>query len=1381
MDMNYRTFKMFALAGLILAFNVTFAAENVGESGKVAVGSNKTTAADCEAAESQFDLEINNVRARLLNGGDVWWNLSNAQYEVPKIDPPGSAPSVHSLFAGALWISGIDGGGNLKIAAQTYRQGGDDFWPGPINDGGSTDRATCRLWDEHFNVFGTEIDQVIALGTANGYPIPLSGIPQNVQQWPGKGNPYLLAEGIEVVENMAPFFDFDGDGIYDPANGDYPVIDANPDPSQCGGESFTYADQMVFWVYNDVGNIHTETGGLEIGLQVNALAFAFQTSDEINDMTFYRYTLVNKSGNSLSQTYMGQWVDPDLGCFNDDFVGCDTSRDLGIVYNGDPNDDVNGCGSSIGYGETNIPILGIDYFEGPLDTSGRQLGMSSFVYYNNDFSVRGNPRTAAQFRNYQTGRWIDGTNIEFGGDGYNEGTFPFEFMFPSSPDEPAGPGVWSECSEGIQPADRRFLQNSGPFVLLPGAENNITVGAVWVQTPPGTYPCPSFTGTIGRADDKAQDLFDNCFKLIDGPDAPTLRIRELKNELIIYLVNEAGSNNIGESYDQVNPLDRSDHARIRSLGGSVDSTFTFQGYRVYQLANQSVSAAELDDRNKAREILQVDINDGIDKIINQEFNQDVLDNIPVVKVDGNDNGIIHSFRITEDAFADGNPQLVNHRTYYFAVVSYAHNEYTYTVVDTFLDPGSGNPVPIPTEDITQDQPYLQGRRNFSVYSAIPHIPDPRNAGTELNSAYGDGVQIIRVEGSGNGGFEVDLTDETVQKILNSPNHRYDTLVYKPGLGPINVKVIDPMKVQNANFELVFIDTVNSVDVLSPTAYWRLTDITDPATPVTIFAERDISRVNEQIIEDYGISVTIGQPVPVYPANPTDDDRFASNDDFDVYGHINTSITFTDTTVDPWLLFLEDQFQNSTFNWIRCGDFGVTDPSNNLYLVFNDNFRNISSNPPNIEPLYHDPESEFETMGSIGPGGRIAPYCLAAQYADPNSTNVPFVHGPGFKWFAVKESTRPQVNNLNTIASVDIVLTSDRSLWSKCIVFETGEDDALNEGGDFFDARDNGGNAFVAGNARKGQIRMALSVDKNGNNVSLLDADTGRSWFPGYAINVETGERLNIAFGEASNLSAENGNDMVWNPTANLFTPLNAVLFGGKHFIYVFNTPYDSCSSFQERMLENYNRFTGVNEVLTPVSHRAIYEELMYTCIPYLAPGYSLLSPEDGLIPDDLTISIRVEKPYAKFPTASSVGDSLPHYFFSTQGLAPEDNVDTVAVTALDLINVVPNPYYAYSSYEINAQDNRIKITNLPNECTVSIFSIDGVLIRQFRRAIGSNTDISDGTSIDKTNLDNSIDWDLRNQANVPISSGIYYIHVEAPGIGEQTVKFFAAMRPIEVE
>src|SRR5688572_16513867 len=76
---------------------------------------------DCAPATMSHDLAINNVRARLLNGGDKWWDLDNGQYIVPKVDPALGVEGVSSLFAGAVWLGGYDDVGNLKIAAQTYR------------------------------------------------------------------------------------------------------------------------------------------------------------------------------------------------------------------------------------------------------------------------------------------------------------------------------------------------------------------------------------------------------------------------------------------------------------------------------------------------------------------------------------------------------------------------------------------------------------------------------------------------------------------------------------------------------------------------------------------------------------------------------------------------------------------------------------------------------------------------------------------------------------------------------------------------------------------------------------------------------------------------------------------------------------------------------------------------------------------------------------------------------------------------------------------------------------------------------------------------------------------------------------------------------------
>ncbi len=85
-----------------------------------------------------FDyLDINNVKARFNSAGDKFWDMtSKAEFEVPK----GSGAS--SLFAGSIWIGGYDAGHQLKMAAQTYRQTGNDFWPGPLTSTASINSAT---------------------------------------------------------------------------------------------------------------------------------------------------------------------------------------------------------------------------------------------------------------------------------------------------------------------------------------------------------------------------------------------------------------------------------------------------------------------------------------------------------------------------------------------------------------------------------------------------------------------------------------------------------------------------------------------------------------------------------------------------------------------------------------------------------------------------------------------------------------------------------------------------------------------------------------------------------------------------------------------------------------------------------------------------------------------------------------------------------------------------------------------------------------------------------------------------------------------------------------------------------------------------------------
>jgi len=496
---------------------------------------------ECKSAVAQIDQEINNVRARLLSGGDVWWDLQEGKYIVPKTQP--GEEEVSSMFAASVWLGGLDPVGNLKIAAVDYRNGGQtDYYTGPIDPNtGATDLEICQNWDQFFKVLAEDVDDHNAnweLATLNGEELSPDDIPDDVRYWPGKGNPFFIDkfefELPNTGQGLGSFWDEDGDENYNPAKGDFPIIDIRGcKPANREQAKEIVPDEMIFWIYNDAGGPHTLTQGTPILMEVQVQAFAFTSNDEINDMTFQRYKLINRASSDIRDCYFAMWIDPDLGCHTDDYLGCDIDRSLAFVYNEDALDGQNGCTCDGGVNTycDEVPILGIDYFRGPLapknfDIEGNptinppigslgdtliELGMSSFVYYNNAAIGDPDPNTTdptidVEYYNYLRGLWRDGSAITFGGDGFNPGSVDsISYAFPNPPNLTG----WSMCEEDLPFGDRRMLQASGPFLLKPQAVNELIIGVVWV--PDLDYPCPDISRLL-FADDLAQSLFDNCKK-----------------------------------------------------------------------------------------------------------------------------------------------------------------------------------------------------------------------------------------------------------------------------------------------------------------------------------------------------------------------------------------------------------------------------------------------------------------------------------------------------------------------------------------------------------------------------------------------------------------------------------------------------------------------------------------------------------------------------------------------------------------------------------------------------------------------------------------------------------------------------------------------------
>ena len=107
--------------------------------------------------------------------------------------------------------------------------------------------------------------------------------------------------------------------------------------------------------------------------------------------------------------------------------------------------------------------------------------------------------------------------------------------------------------------------------------------------------------------------------------------------------------------------------------------------------------------------------------------------------------------------------------------------------------------------------------------------------------------------------------------------------------------------------------------------------------------------------------------------------------------------------------------------------------------------------------------------------------------------------------------------------------------------------------------------------------------------------------------------------------------------------------------------------------------------------------------------------------------------------------SLDGFVGTTSTSSPGETNDE-----LSKINVYPNPVGGDRS-------NVVKLTNLPAQSVVTMYTLNGALVRQFQ---------VEGMHQSEQNLD----WDLKNIAGKEVSSGAYFIHVQAEGIGERTLK-----------
>jgi hypothetical protein len=445
-------------------------------------------------------LNINNVKAGISSSGYLfkdYINFEKSMFTIPKDS------NMSTIFCGNLWIGAKDNNGSLYIATERYREveqhnENRDYQPGPISYDSSIYNIEREKWNHTWKVSKSEIDYHRTHYNNLGYAIP-----NEIAIWPGNGNPVLGQSQF-----LAPYADANGNGKYDPQNGDYPII---------------RGDQALYFIYNDQRN-HTESSGTALSVECHGLAYAFSNPADtaLNNTIFINYRIFNHSQNNYDSLYIGTFTDFDLGYAWDDFVGCDSVISSYYAYNGK---NIDGTGQNYAYG-TYPPAQGVSFLN-------QQL--TSFMCYNNAAGPYGEPDVPLHYYNYMSGKWKDNTHLLFGGDGHGSGigstNFTTNYIFSGNPEDTAD---WTEISANNVPGDRRGLGSIGPYTLLKDSSICVDIAYTFARD----YTDTINTASVTKLKQYVQNirnyyntnLVHNCSDLFSSVN----ELRKTKSELIVF-------------------------------------------------------------------------------------------------------------------------------------------------------------------------------------------------------------------------------------------------------------------------------------------------------------------------------------------------------------------------------------------------------------------------------------------------------------------------------------------------------------------------------------------------------------------------------------------------------------------------------------------------------------------------------------------------------------------------------------------------------------------------------------------------------------------------------------------------------------------------------
>ena len=550
--------------------------------------------------------------------------------------------------AGAIYLDGILVGGyqngNLKVSGQIYRTGTVKGYIGA--NGVATDGV--RMYRIRKD-WATLSPAMIRQETAEYFEIPIGSVTDSDIQVVLDNYATDWAEWPTHLG--APYYDLNNNGMYEPELGETPGT-AN-------------ADQVLWFVCNDGDPTTTQdlygTDPMNIEMQMTLWGYN-QPGAGLGQIVFKQVRIINKSDEDITDAYISQWSDPDLGDYGNDLVGVDTTLSLMYAYNGEVTD---AQYSAFGLAPA---AIGYDYFAGPIVESPgdtaifnlqkrpgyRNLPASSFGYFSaggtySDPGPYGNVEAAREYYNLMRG-YAPIDDLENPTSWLNDPDDPASTTkFPYSGDPVTGTGFLDSS-----PGDRRMLINAGPFTLAVGDTQDVVEAIIGGL---GDNQLSSITA-MKFTDEVAQKLFDDLFQSVpSAPAAPQVSVTTTEESVVL---------NWGDN-----------QTAIDATEDDTTAGYYFEGYNVYQLPTATSS---LDDAVK---IATFDLDNDVTEILGNVFLSEFGTVVQVPVQSGLNVGIKRYFVVDKD-YVTGKP-LYTGSEYYFAVTAYNHNAAPDLIEDKALE------------------------------------------------------------------------------------------------------------------------------------------------------------------------------------------------------------------------------------------------------------------------------------------------------------------------------------------------------------------------------------------------------------------------------------------------------------------------------------------------------------------------------------------------------------------------------------------------------------------------------------------------------------------------------------------------------------------------